>query len=191
MPAASLDFADLAERLRRITVEIAAGGASFGCGVLWPRGCVITNAHVIRRARPAVRLFDGTRLEARLVARDGDADLALLAIPDSALPVATLAHAPARVGSLVLAVGHPFGVRGALTAGIVHAVGPLVPRGRAWIQADLRLGPGNSGGPLADVAGDLVGLNAMIAGGLAIAVPVERIAEFVRGAGVATHDGGP
>jgi serine protease Do len=152
---------------------------------------VITNAHVIRRARPAVRLFDGTRLEARLVARDGDADLALLAIPDNALPVATLAPAPARVGSLVIAVGHPFGIRGALTAGIVHAVGPLMPRGRAWIQADLRLGPGNSGGPLADVAGDLVGLNAMIAGGLAIAVPIERVTEFVRGAGVATHDGGP
>jgi len=186
MPAASLDFAELAERLRRVTVEIAGDGASFGCGVLWPRGCVITNAHVIRRARPAVRLFDGTRLEARLVARDGDADLALLSIGDSGLPVATLAQAPARVGSLVVAVGHPFGVRGALTAGIVHAVGPLVPRGRSWIQADLRLGPGNSGGPLADVAGDLVGLNAMVAGGLAIAVPVSRVTAFVQSAGVAT-----
>jgi len=184
--AAALDFSDVAERLRRVTVEITTDGTGIGCGVLWPRGCVVTNAHVIRRERAAVRLFDGARLAARVLARDDGADLALLGILEADGPVARLAQTPARVGSLVVAVGHPLGVRGAVTAGIVHAVGPVVPRGRRWIQADLQLAPGNSGGPLADVAGDVVGLNAMIAGGLALAVPVARVAAFVRAAGVAT-----
>jgi serine protease Do len=131
-------------------------------------------------------LVDGTRLEGRLLARDRDADLALLAIPGSGMPIATVVDGAARVGSLVVAVGHPFGVRGAVTAGIVHAVGPIVPRGVPWIQADLRLAPGNSGGPLADATGHVVGLNAMIAGGLALAIPASRIRSFVRGAGVET-----
>ena len=182
MSMAALDFAGVAERLRRVTVEITGDGASLGCGVLWPRGCVITNAHVIRHERAAVRLVDGIRLEGRLVARDRDADLALLSISGHRLPIATLADGAARIGSLVVAVGHPFGVRGALTAGIIHAVGPIVPRGVPWIQADLRLAPGNSGGPLADATGQVVGLNAMIAGGLALAVPASRMRTFVRGA---------
>lgn len=186
MPTAGLDFAGVAETLRRVTVEITADGGALGSGLLWPRGHVVTNAHVIRAARVAVRLVDGVRVEARLVARDRDADLAVLRIPGSGLPAATLASpAAARVGSLVVAVGHPFGVRGALTAGIVHTVAPLVPGGPPWIQADVRLGPGNSGGPLADVAGAVVGLNAMVAGGLALAVPIARVIDFVRAAGVA------
>jgi serine protease Do len=79
-----------------------------------------------------------------------------------------------RVGELVLAVGHPFGLARALSAGLVHAVDGRV------IQADLRLAPGNSGGPLADARGRVVGLNAMIVGGLAVAVPSEVARGFVR-----------
>jgi serine protease Do len=185
MSAATLDFAGLAETLRRVTVEIIADGGARGSGLLWPRGCVVTNAHVIRATRVTVRLVDGVCLEGRLVARDRDADLAVLELPPSGLPAATLADSVVRVGSLVVAVGHPFGVRGALTAGIVHAVAPLVPGGPAWIHADVRLAPGNSGGPLADVAGAVVGLNAMVAGDLALAVPIARVIAFVRAAGVA------
>lgn len=185
MPAATLDFVGLGETLRRVTVEIIGDGGALGSGLLWPRGCVVTNAHVIRTARVAVRLADGIRLEGRLVAGDRDADLAVLQLPGSGLPAATPADSPLRVGSLVVAVGHPFGVRGALTAGIVHAVAPLVPGGPVWIHADVRLAPGNSGGPLADVAGAVVGLNAMVAGGLALAVPISRVMAFVRAAGVA------
>jgi serine protease Do len=185
MSTATLDFVGLAETLRRVTVEIIADGGALGSGLLWPRGCVVTNAHVIRAARVAVRLVDGIRLDGRLVARDREADLAVLQLPGSGLPAATLADSAVRVGSVVVAVGHPFGVRGALTAGIVHAVAPLVPGGPAWIHADVRLAPGNSGGPLADVAGAVVGLNAMVAGGLALAVPIARVIAFVRAAGVA------
>jgi serine protease Do len=186
MSSAVLDFAGLAETLRRVTVEIVADGGGLGAGVLWPRGCVVTNAHVIRRSRVTVRLVDGVQLEAQLLARDRGADLALLGIPGSGLAAATPAAADAvRVGSLVVAVGHPLGVRGALTTGIVHAIGPLVPGGASWIHADVRLAPGNSGGPLADVAGAVVGLNAMVVGGLALAVPMSRVRAFVHAAGVA------
>jgi serine protease Do len=185
MALAALDFAGLAEALRRITVEIAGHRGALGSGIVWPRGHVVTSAHVIREPRVTVRLVDGVRIDGELVARDRDADLALLRVAGTGLPAATVATAAARVGSLVVAVGHPLGVRGALTAGIVHAIGPVVPGGASWIQADVRLAPGNSGGPLADVSGAVIGLNAMVAGGLALAVPVSRVMAFVRAAGVA------
>lgn len=185
MTPAVLDFTGVAERLRRVTVEITADGGALGSGVLWPRGFVLTNAHVIRTPRVAVRLVDGVWLEAQLWARDAGADLAVLRIPGTGLPPASLASPLAtRVGSLVVAVGHPLGVRGAVTAGIVHAIAPLTPGGAPWIHADVRLAPGNSGGPLADVGGAVVGLNAMVAGGLALAVPIARVIDFVRGAGI-------
>jgi serine protease Do len=180
-----LDFAALADTLRRVTVEITDDGAARGSGVLWPRGYVITNAHVVRRSRVTVGTLEVDRLQAQLVARSPDDDLALLRLVGIELPTATIAETAARVGSLVVAVGNPFGLRGALTAGIVHAIGPIARNGAPWIHADVRLAPGNSGGPLADVSGAIVGINAMVAGGLALAVPISRVLDFVRAAGVA------
>jgi serine protease Do len=112
-------------------------------------------------------------------------DLAVVRVPGLALPPAacTADEAPA-VGSLVVALGHPLGVPGAVTRGIVHAVGAFRPGGRAWIQADLKLAPGNSGGPLADAHGRVVGLNAMIVDGLALAIPAHEVKRFACAAGV-------
>jgi len=183
--SAPLDFAALADTLRRVTVEITDDGAARGSGVLWPRGYVITNAHVVRRSRVTVGTLEADRLHAQLVARSPDDDLALLRLVGIELPTATIAETAARVGSLVVAVGNPFGLRGALTAGIVHAIGPIARNGAPWIHADVRLAPGNSGGPLADASGAIVGINAMVAGGLALAVPISRVLGFVRSAGVA------
>jgi serine protease Do len=175
-----------ADHLRRVTVEVMDGDQSLGAGVLWPRGCVVTNAHVARRSVMAVRLADGRRLEGRLLARDGSADLALLRVAGAGVPAAPIADSEAaRVGALVVAIGHPLGVRGALTAGIIHAIGPITSGGRDWIQADVRLAPGNSGGPLADASGRVMGLNAMMAGALALAIPMAHVKRFVRVAGVA------
>ncbi len=178
------DLSDLAERLRRITAEVADSGASLGSGVLWPSGCVVTNAHVVRGSRAAVRLVDGRRLEGQVIARDTDADLVLLRVLGMGIPAASIGDS-APVGSLVAAVGHPLGVRGALSVGIVHAVGPIRPDGRSWIQADVRLARGNSGGPLADASGQVIGLNAMVVGPLALAIPMREVARFARTAGVA------
>lgn len=179
-----LDLAGLAERVRRVTVEVMDGGAAVGAGVLWPPGVIVTNAHVARRPRLTLRLPDGRRVEARLLARDAAADLALLATPPTGLATAPIGDA-ARVGTFVVAVGHPFGICQAISAGIISAIGPLVVGGRPWIQADVRLAPGNSGGPLADAAGRVVGVNAMVAGGLALAIPSDAVARFVHERGTA------
>jgi serine protease Do len=179
------DLRHLAECLRRVTVEVAVTGASLGSGVLWPPGHVVTNAHVVRGSHAGVRLVDGRRLEGRVIARDTAADLALLRVSGAGIPAAAIAVAGAtQVGALVVAVGHPLGVRGALTVGIIHAVGPQQGGGRPWIQADLRLARGNSGGPLADARGHVVGLNTMVVGTLALAIPMSDVAQFVRAAGV-------
>jgi serine protease Do len=179
--AVVLDLAALAPRLRQVTVEVRGPDGAGGSGVLWPAGHVTTNAHVVRQRYLTVALADERELEAEVVALDRAADLALLRIPGSGLVPAALGESRAlRVGTLVVAVGHPLGVRGALVAGIVHAVAPLAAGGRPWIQADLHLAPGNSGGPLADASGRVVGINAMIVNGLAFAVPMREVERFVR-----------
>jgi serine protease Do len=173
--------AAIAARLGRITVEVrgrgrgGVDGGAVGSGVIWhPDGLILTNAHVAR-GDVLVVLADQRRLCARLVARDPDRDLAALVVDATDLPAAQLADSSAlRVGELVLAVGNPLGLVRALSAGLVHAVGPR------FIHADLRLAPGNSGGPLADACGRVVGLNAMIVGGLAVAVPSREAQRFVR-----------
>jgi len=127
---------------------------------------------------------------ARQVAADKRAAAAVLYVNSrggSSTASEAMRQALERINSrkpLVVAMGHPLGVRGALTAGIIHAIGPITPGGRAWIQADVRLAPGNSGGPLADASGRVMGLNAMVAGALALAIPMAHVERFVRAAGV-------
>jgi serine protease Do len=180
-----MDLAALADRLRRITVEITHDGHGAGADVVWAPELIVTNAHVIRGPRVLVRGTDRRPREGLVVAADRAADLALVRVPGLDLPPATRGGDDAvAVGSLLVALGHPFGVPGAVTRGIVHAVGAISPGGRAWIQADLKLAPGNSGGPLADGGGRVVGVNAMIAGGLALAIPVSEVRLFARSAGV-------
>ena len=81
------------------------------------------------------------------------------------------------MGELVIAVGNPLGFIGALTTGVVHSL----PNRKRWLAADVRLAPGNSGGPLADAQGRVIGINTMIAGGLALAVPSNAVGEFLSG----------
>jgi len=181
-----MDLAELAAGLHGITVEIASDGRGAGAGVVWAYDLIVTNAHVVRGPRVLVRGADRRRVEGVVVADDRAADLALVHAPGLDLPTATCAgDEPLPVGSIVVALGHPLGVPGAVTRGIVHAVGALTPGGRAWIQADLKLAPGNSGGPLADARGRVVGVNAMIVDGLALAIPVREVRRFVQSAGVA------
>ena len=172
--------AALAERLARITVEVRVrarrrgDGVSVGSGVVWhPDGLVLTNAHVAR-GDVSIVLPDGRALTARLVARDTARDLAALVVDARGLPAADIGDSGAlRVGQLVFALGNPLGLVRALSAGLVHSTGPRA------IQADLRLAPGNSGGPLADAQARVVGINTMIAGGLAVAVPSREARRFV------------
>ena len=172
---------DVADRLRRVTVQVRAGARSAGAGVVWlRRGLIVTNAHVATGTAAEVVLPDGRALDARLVARDPRRDLAAFALPPGDHAAAIRADARGlRPGELVVAVGHPLGVAYAAALGIVHRA-PNGGRGPgAWLQADIRLAPGNSGGPLADVAGRIVGINAMIVGGLGFAVPTHVVERFV------------
>jgi len=172
-------LAGLADRLRQVTVEISTAGGG-GAGILWAPDLVVTNAHVTGAGPLRIGLADGRQIEARLVRADRQVDLALLRVPRVGVAPAALADSDGvRVGDLVAALGHPLGVLRTLTAGIVHALAPSRPGGRRWIHADLRLAPGNSGGPLADTAGRVVGINTMIAGGLALAIPINEVRRFV------------
>ncbi len=175
-------FGEVAERLRRSTVQVQSGGRrqGIGSGVIWSSdGVIITNSHVARESGARVALWDGSAHQATLVNRDTRRDLASLKIVASGLPAATPGDSSAlRVGELVIAVGNPMGFIGALTTGVVHSL----PNRKRWVAADVRLAPGNSGGPLADAQGRVVGINTMIAGGLALAVPSNAVGDFLRGA---------
>lgn len=170
----------IAARAQASVVQVLGHGRGGGSGVVWGDGrTVMTNFHVVAGVgeRPTVLTSEGKRHQARLITRDERLDLALLALDEAALRPAVLGDsAQLRVGELVFAVGSPWGQRSVVTAGIVSAVGTLpARRGEqpvSYIRSDVRLAPGNSGGPLLNARGAVVGINAMIFGGdLSVAIP--------------------
>jgi serine protease Do len=174
----------IAEDLRRATVEVAEAHSG-GSGVVWSAdGKIITNAHVVRGRNPAVRLWDGSTYPAEILAFDSRRDLALLRVPRQDLPAPPFRDSSqVAPGEFVMAVGNPLGFTGAVSTGVVHAVGRVQGRGRRpYIRASVRLAPGNSGGPLADSQGRVIGINTMVlyGSGLGLAVPSNTVAEFVR-----------
>jgi serine protease Do len=175
-------FGEIGETLRRSTVEVRANRRGQGSGlIVGSDGFIVTNSHVATSADATVQLWDGATHAAKLVARDGVRDLALLRIHKSGLPAAELADSDRlRVGELVIAIGNPLGFIGALTTGVVHAVGRVNGLGpMKWIQSDVQLAPGNSGGPLADSRGRVVGINTMVAAGLGLAIPSNAITKLL------------
>jgi len=183
---ANPSFGEVGERLRRSTVSISSqqrGQSGNGSGVIWSEdGLIVTNAHVVRGETLRVELWDGRRLPAELLKIDPRRDVATLRIEAQSLPaVETANSANLRAGELVIAVGNPLGFAGALSTGVVHRVAPFQGMGtQTWVQADVRLAPGNSGGPLADAEGRMVGINTAIASGLGLAVPTEAVRRFVK-----------
>ena len=145
-------------------------------------GYLVTNAHVVGDAdRIQVRLVDGRRFEGRVVGLDERVDLALVKIDAKGLPVASLGDSNrARVGEFVLALGHPFGLDQTVSFGIVSRKGTPIQGAAAgfeFIQTDAALNPGNSGGPLVNMAGEVVGVNSMAAvnGSIGFAIPVNLV----------------
>jgi serine protease Do len=178
------EFGEIAERLRRSTVQVFAHGhEGGGSGVIWSsEGRILTNAHVARAEKADIVLWDGRRLAARLISRDARRDLAELKVAESGLPAAAAGDSDAlRPGELAIAIGSPLGFAGALSTGVVHSVGRIAGMGRErWVGASVRLAPGNSGGPLADARGRVIGINTAIVNGLGVAVPSNAAADFVR-----------
>ena len=175
-------FGEIAEQLRRSTVLIQSGGHGAGSGVIWfSDGVVVTNAHVVHGGRVNVQLWDGREFEAAISSRDPRRDLAQLRIDAANLPAASAGDSSElRPGEIAIAIGNPMGFVGALATGVIHAVGPLRGLGPlSWVQADVRLAPGNSGGPLANAHGRVVGINTMVAGRLALAIPSNAVRDFL------------
>jgi serine protease Do len=173
-------LAEVGARLRRGTVQVQDGARGGGSGIVWSGGTIVTNAHVVRGDRPRVTLWDGRTVAARVAAHDPRRDLAVLAVDATGLePLPRGEAASLRTGDVVLAFGAPWGVPNVLAMGIVHAVSRDEGRLPRWVRADVRLAPGNSGGPLADAAGRVVGVNTLVMGGLGVAIASERVAEFL------------
>ena len=180
------ELAGIVAAARQSVVQLHNGRGGAGAGtILHADGLIVTNAHVVRRQGPKVTLADGRAFSGRLLAFDDQADLAAIAVDAQALPVLPLADGRSvEPGQWVVSLGHPWGVVGASTAGIVIDIGRPVeglPYDGPLIQAGLHLRPGHSGGPMLNSQGELVGINTMLAGPyVGLAIPVQRVKRFLK-----------
>ena len=167
-----------------ISAEAKSGRAGAGSGVLFaPDGYLLTNSHVVAGAtKVTASLTDGRAFAAAVIGDDPATDLAVLRLAGTGLPHAAFGSSNAlKVGQLVVAIGNPLGFQATVTAGIVSALGRTLrsPGGRlieSVIQTDAPLNPGNSGGPLVDGAGRVVGINTAMIGraqGLCFAIGID------------------
>lgn len=183
----------VAERLRPAVVNLRAGrgrASGSGSGVLFaPDGFLLTNHHVVQGSdRVRVRLSNGDEFDGRVVGNDPPTDLAVVHAEGGKLPHADLGDsAQLRVGQLVVAIGSPLGFESTVTAGVVSAVGRTLRSITGHlvdnvIQTDAALNPGNSGGPLVDSKGRVIGINTAViqpAQGICFAIPVNMARQIL------------
>jgi serine protease Do len=162
------------------SVPVRGMGSGFIVGA---DGTILTNAHVVKDATEVmVKLTDRREFKAKVLGSDAKTDIAVLKIDAGNLPVVTLGSSEKlRVGEWVLAIGAPFGFENTVTAGVVSAKGRSLPDDSAvpFIQTDVAVNPGNSGGPLFNARGEVVGINSQIYSqsggyqGVSFAIPID------------------
>lgn len=184
----------LANRIDHVHESLVqiSNGQGAGAGTIWHSdGLIITNAHVIRGHNNLnVTLSDGRTFPASIIAADDRLDLAALSINATNLPtIQTGDSHKLKAGQWVMAIGHPWGVQGAVTSGVIIGVGDQLPEmgqiqpGREWIALSLHMRPGHSGGPVVDSDGRLIGINTMITGpDVGIAIPAHIVKAFLKDA---------
>lgn len=164
---------------------------SLGSGfIIGEDGYILTNAHVVAKAdQVVVKLFDKRTFKAKIVGSDIRTDIALLKIDAKGLPQARIGSTDnARVGEWVLAIGSPFGLENTVTSGILSAKGRNLPTENyvPFLQTDAAVNPGNSGGPLFNLKGEVIGVNAQIYSqhggymGLSFAIPIDEAMKVVQ-----------
>lgn len=176
---------------------IHAQGSGF---IISPDGLILTNAHVVRDAKDVtVKLTDRREFEAKVLGADPKTDVAVLRIKAKDLPTVPLGSTRnLKVGEWVLAIGSPFGFENSVTAGVVSAKGRSLPDDNfvPFIQTDVAVNPGNSGGPLFNTRGEVVGINSQIYThtggyqGLSFAIPIEvaaKVKDQIVATGHASH----
>ncbi|WP_459615392.1 DegQ family serine endoprotease [Bordetella sp. 2513F-2] len=161
-------------------VPVRGQGSGF---IISPDGIILTNAHVVEDAKEVtVKLTDRREFRAKVLGSDPATDVAVLKIEASNLPVVRIGEVERlQVGEWVLAIGSPFGLENTATAGIVSAKGRSLPDDTTvpFIQTDVAVNPGNSGGPLFNERGEVVGINSQIYSrtggyqGLSFAIPID------------------
>lgn len=185
----SSEITTMIERVGPSVVQVRRDGRGGGAGVIWRSdGAVLTNHHVVAGSGSvSVLLPDGRTFPARVLNQNPALDLALLKIEADDLPAALVDDSSKlRIGEMVFAVGHPWGHKNVVTAGIVSGLGqaPIPGSGRTaqYLRSDVHVAPGNSGGPMLNAGGAVVGVTAMIFGGdMAVGIPSHVAAEWVAG----------
>lgn len=186
----NLDLADVVKEAREALVRVVSRGHGVGSGVIWDsKGVIVTNAHVVEDQGVSVVTSVGGEVDARVIHRDVQADVAVLKIDAAGLSAAPVGDPKSlRAGELVFALGYPWGISAAVTAGVVIGVGDqeevyIGTKGRPWLTVNMRLRPGNSGGPVIDSRGRVVGISTVMAGSqIGLAVPSNVVSEVVQSA---------
>ncbi len=181
----------------QIQMPVRGEGSGF---IVSADGVILTNAHVVSDAEEVVvKLTDRREFLAKVLGTDKMTDIAVLKINASNLKTATFAAAtPLQVGEWVLAIGSPFGFESSVTAGVISATGRSLPGDGSvpFIQTDAAVNPGNSGGPLINMRGEVVGINSQIYSrsggyqGLSFAIPIDvakRVEQQILSTGKVRH----